>query len=128
LPPIKIIQIGGGEASAVEWYQGAQVGRNDRQYREYHPYGFIARVAKRVHYLEALGDFFAARLARSCLHFGAQYLGKLLELELREEHADGFSAHLGLEALGKLLAGFAILALGQQFLVLERGLADVGYH
>ncbi len=46
---------------------------------------------------------------------------------MSQQRANRLGAHLGLEAVGVLLARFAIFALGEQLLVLERGLAGIDY-
>ena len=121
--PIEIVQVGGGEASAVERHQRPQVGRNHRQDRQDHPFGPVTRLAKGVDDLQALGHLLAPRLARRRLHLDPQFSGQLLELELREQRANRLGAHLGLEAVGVLLARLAILALGQQLLVCWSGVS-----
>ena len=126
--PIEIVEVGGRKAAAVQRHQRAQIGRDDRQDGQDHPFGPVARVAKGVDHLQALGDLLAPRLARRGLHLDPQVLGQLLEVEPREQRANRLGAHLGLEAVGVLLARLAILALGQQFLVLERRLARIKHH
>ena len=81
-PPIQIIQVGGGKASAVQRHEGAEVGRNDRNHFQDHPLRQIAGVPKRVDDLEAFGDLFAARLAPRFHQLGAQLFGQFFQIQL----------------------------------------------
>ena len=62
--PVEVVEVGGREAAAVELDHRAQVGRDDRQDREDHPLGAVARAAERLDEAEPLDRLLAA-LARS---------------------------------------------------------------
>ena len=69
-PTIQVVQIGRGEASAIERDERTQVGRNDGNHIHDHPLGLVARlrrrarVAQRVHDLEPLELLLLAVLGR----------------------------------------------------------------
>ena len=52
---IKVVQIGGGEAAAVERHQRPQLRRNHRDHVEDHPLGLVAALAERFQHLQPLG-------------------------------------------------------------------------
>ncbi len=101
--PVEIVQIRSGEAAAVQRHQRTEIGRDHRQDGEDHPLGLVARVAKRVDHLQALGDLLAPRLAGRRFHLGAQLFGQLVERRAVAQHrANRLGAHLGLEAVGRI--------------------------
>ena len=43
--PVEVVQVGGGEAAAVERHERAEIGRDHRDDLEDHPLGLVARVS-----------------------------------------------------------------------------------
>ena len=54
---IKMVEVGRGEASAIEWNQRAQLGWNHRQPVQYRPLRFIAALAESLDNFQALAYF-----------------------------------------------------------------------
>ena len=100
---IQVIQIGGRKAAAIQWHQGAQLGRNDRDDVEDHPLGLIARLAECLDYLQALGIFQALLQGRFDLHLLAQLDRQLIDVDALEKFLDRFGAHHAFEAGGAIL-------------------------
>ena len=64
---VEVVEIAGGETTAVERNERTQIRRQHRDHREHHPLGAVAALAERLDDLEALGELlalgFAGRLA-----------------------------------------------------------------
>ena len=52
---IEIVQVGGGEAAAVERHKRTQLRRKHRDHVQNHPLGLVAALAERFEHLQALG-------------------------------------------------------------------------
>ena len=61
---VEVVQVGGGETSAVQRDEGPQFRRNDRNDLQHHPFGFVdfARLAERLDDVEPLEGFGLALL------------------------------------------------------------------
>ena len=123
---VQVIQVGGGEAAAVERHERTEVRRDHRDGLHDHPLGTVAGALEGVHHLEALGELLALRLAGGLAHLDAQLARQLIDVDVFQQRADGFGAHVGLEAVAVLLARLAEAVLAQQLLVAKRGLAGIG--
>ncbi len=62
-PPVQVVQVGGGEAPAVELNHRAQVGRDHRQDGHHHPLRTVARAPESLDDLQSLGRLLLALLA-----------------------------------------------------------------
>src|SRR6266702_1625503 len=120
-PPIEIVEVRGGEASAVERHQRPQVGRNHRNHREHHPLRLVAGLDERFDQLQAFGELLRLEVGGGFRDLLAQIRGHLLEIERLEHVADGFGADHRRERIRtELVLGAQILVLGQQLPILER--------
>jgi hypothetical protein len=104
---IEIVQIGGGEAAAIQRHERAQLRRNDREHVENHPLRLVAGLAEGLDDLEALGVLELLLERGLGLHALAQLDGELFDFDALEQFLDGFGAHHGLEAGGADTAGRA---------------------
>ncbi len=118
---IEIVEIGGGEAAAIERYERAQLRRKHRDHVENHPLRFVAALAESFEDFEALGELDALLQRRISLHFFAQLVGKLLDFDAAQQFLDGFGAHLGVELAGIFLLEFAIFVFGKHFALAKDG-------
>src|SRR5262245_7233319 len=126
---IEIVEIGRGEASAVERHEGPQVGRNHWNHVEDHPLGTIALVAtltgvaERIDDLEPLEQHLLPMLRRLRRHFGAQRLGELVDVETTQQLAHRGRADVGDERgvsfLARLRAEVEVLVLVEQLVRLN---------
>ena len=120
--PIEIVEVGRGEAAAVERHQRAQVRRDHRHVGQNHPFRLVAGLDERLDQLEPLGEFFRLELGSRFRDFLAQVRGHLLEIEGFEHFADRFRADHGGEAVGtELVLRLGVFLFAQQLTVLERG-------
>ena len=64
---VEVVQVGGGETSAVQRDEGPQFRRNDRNDLQHHPFGFVdfARLAERLDDVEPLEGLRPCAAARS---------------------------------------------------------------
>ncbi len=122
---IEIVEIGRGEAAAVELHHRAQFGRDHRHGREDHPLGLVARGEERFDDFEAL-DRLDALLAGRFLELATQLFLELAQVEVAQQLADRFRAHAGLETAAELLARFAIFLLGENLALAERRVTLIG--
>src|ERR1700683_1903690 len=116
---IQVVQVGSGEAAAIQRHHGAQLGRQNRDYIENHPLGLVAALAKRFEDLEALGELDALLKAGIDLHFFAQLFAKLLDVDAAQELLAGFGAHASVEFAGEFALQLAELFFLQNFLLLD---------
>ena len=107
---VKIVQIGGGKASAIQWNQRTQLGWNHRQHVQNHPLRLVAALAEGLDHLQPLGILQALLQRGFVLHLLAQFGGQRIDFNALQKFLDRFRAHHGLEAGGAiLLVEFAIL-------------------
>src|SRR5579875_688242 len=117
---VEIIQVRSGEATTIELNHRTQVGRQDRQYGQNHPFWRGAGLAEGFDDLEALGSLLAA-LTNGFIDFFAQLGGKLVEVDAANKFEDGLGPHTGTEDV-VLLEGFfqfAVAALLQEVHALQ---------
>ncbi len=122
---IEIVEIGRGEAAAVELHHRAQFGRDDRNGGKHHPLRTVAARDERFDDFETL-DRLEALLARGFFELAAQLFLQLAQVQVAQQLADRFRAHAGLEASAVLVARLAILLLGEHFALGERRVAWIG--
>ncbi len=97
---VEIVEIGGGKASAIERHKGPQLGRKHRNHVQDHPLGLIAALAERVHDAQPLGVLDTLLQAGVGLHFFAQLVAELIDVDVAQELFDRFGAHRGAELPG----------------------------
>src|SRR5262249_43682313 len=102
-PPIQIIQIRRREATAIQWHQRAQLGRDHRHDLEDHPVRLIPGLQEGLDDLQSLDDLLALLHRRLAQHLSAQVTGQRVEVEVTQQLADGLGAHAHLEAVGAVL-------------------------
>src|SRR5690348_6795014 len=127
---IQVVEVGGGEAPAIQGYQGAEFRRNDRNHVQNHPLRLVAAFAEGLDYFQALGILQALLHRGLVLHLLAQFGGQLLHLHALEQFLDGLGAHHGLEAGGaELLVQFAELGFVLDDLgFFHPGIAGIHHH
>ena len=119
---IKIVEVGGREAAAIERYQRAQFRRNDRNLGQDHPFRTVAGFDERLDDLQALGELLRLEIAGRDLELLAQLIAQTVEIDGDQHLAHGFGADRGGEAVFAILfLSLEILALGQGLVQLERG-------
>ena len=99
---VEIVQVGGGEAAAIERHQGAQLGRQHRNHVQDHPLGLVAALAEGVHDAQPLGVLDALLQAGVGLHLFAQLVAELIDIDVAQEFLDRFGAHDGAELAGDI--------------------------
>ena len=111
---VEVVEVGGGEAAAVQGHQRAQIGRDHRHSLQDHPLGLVAlgRRAEALHYLQALQSLGLALLRAVGVGLMAQVVAQLVEVQILQKVVDGLGAHLGDEFIGVVVGQIAIL-LGQ---------------
>ena len=93
---VQIVEVGCGEAAAVELDHGAQVGGDNGQDFEHHGLGRAVALAEVLHHLKALDDL-AALLSRRFGKFLAQFLDEMVQIHGAKLFAHAFGADAGLE-------------------------------
>ena len=125
---VEIVQVRGGETSAFEGHQRAQVRWQHRQHGHDHALRLVAGGLERLHELETFGQLLDLRLGGGLRNLFAQFLHLAFDVEVREQIAHGLRAHAGDEFGAVLLNLRQILLFGQQLALLEIGEARVHHH
>src|SRR5271157_4579267 len=118
---IEVVEIGGGEAAAIERHKRTQFGREDGDDIENHPLGLVAALAEGFENLEALGVLDALLERRIGLHFLAEFVREFLDFDAAQKFLDGFRAHLGDELARKFGGELAEFFLLKDLALLEDG-------
>ncbi len=100
---VEIVQVGGGEAAAVERHQGSQLGRNDRDDLQDHPVRLVARLQEGLHHLQPLDRLLALLDGGLPQHLGAQVSGERVQIQIAQELPDGLRPHADFEGIRPVL-------------------------
>ena len=96
---VEVVEIGGGEAAAVQRHQRPQLRRNDRDGLHDHPFGPVARFDEGPDQLQTLDDLLALGLRVGRGQLLAQEIALALEVELGEHVAHRLGADAGDERI-----------------------------
>ena len=118
---VQVVQIGGGEAAAVQWDQRTQLGRNHRQHVQDHPLRLVAGLAEAFRHAQALGELQLLLLRRLGLHLLADVFAEEVDVDLLEEFLDALGAHHGDELAGVFLIERALALVGDDFALSQVG-------
>ena len=129
---VEVVEIGGGEAPAVERHERPQVRRNDRHLGQDHPLRLVARVHEGLDDLQPLGEALGLELALRLRDLDLKVLGDLLQVHALQNFADRLRAdHRGEAVLAVLVDRAQKIVLVQKLAILERRQAgvehDVGF-
>ena len=117
--PVEVVEVAGGEAAAVELDHGAQLGRDDRQGGEHHPFGPVAGLAEILHDAQAFGGLLAPLFGLGGAHLPAQFVGHGVQVELGDDVADCFGAHAGGEDVAPALGELPVAVFGEELFLLQ---------
>ncbi len=125
---VEVVEVGRGEAAAVERDERAQLRRDHRDDGEDHPLGAVARLAEGLDQLQPLDDLLGLQLAGRLGEVGAQLLGLGLEVDGGQHLADRLGADAGAEGvLAELVDLVEELVLVEELAVLEIGQARLDH-
>src|SRR3990170_398552 len=128
-PPVEVVQVRRGEAPSLERHKRPQFRRDHRDHVEDHPVGQVARLAERLHDLETLRKLLLRGHGRGGIDLYPYLFGFGFKIYGPEHLPDRLGAHACLErARAVLYLRLPESLLGQEFLVLERGLPRVHDH
>ena len=123
---VEIVEVGGGEAPAVERHERPQVRRNDRHLGQDHPLRLVARVDEGLDDLQPLGEALGLELALRFGDLDLEVLGDLLQVHALQHLADRLGAdHRGEAVLPVFVDRAQIIVLVQKLTVLERRQARI---
>src|SRR5713101_7261591 len=127
---IQIVQIGGGEASAIQWNQRTQFRWNHRKHVQDHPLRFVAAPAEGLDHFQPLRILQALLQRGFVFHLLAQFARERIDFNALQKFLDRFGAHHGFEAGGAiLLIEFAVLRLVlDDFALFYRRVAGIDDH
>ena len=124
---VEVVEVGRGEAAAVERHQRAELRRNHRHDLEDHPLRLVAREDEGFDQLEPLDELLALGLGVGRCQLAPERVPLLLKVELGEHGADDLRPDAGLEGIGaELVLRLAELILGEKLELVERGEARLG--
>src|SRR5579871_2293334 len=118
---IQIVQIGGGEAAAIQRDQGTQLRRNDRQHVQNHPLRLVSGFAEALGHAQALGVLYFLLLRSLGLHPLADVFAQSFAIDFLEQFLDSFGAHHGDEFSRELLIELALALVADDFGTLQFG-------
>ena len=118
-PAVEVVEVGRREPAAVEADQGPQVGRDDRDDVQDHPFRPVAGLLEGLEDPEALGVAEPPLLGRLLLHGLPEAVGVLLDVDLLEEDLDRLGPDRRLELVAVLLPGFLVFLFVEELLFLE---------
>ena len=124
---VEIVEIARRETAALQRDERTKLRRDDGKNVQNHPLGLGVGNAEALYDLHALGDFLAALLGARILHIFLKLAHELIEIDLSQELADGFRAHLGLESVVFLLS-VGVFLIAEDLTFLERGVAGLDDH
>ena len=126
---VQVVQVGGGEAAAIERHQRAQLRRNHRDHVQNHPLRLVAGLAERFHHAQALGELELFLLRGLGLHALADLFAEGLDVDLLQQLLDALGAHHGDELAGELLVELPLALVGDDFAPVQLGdLAGFHHH
>ena len=126
---VEVVEVGGGEAAALERDERAQVRRDDGEDFEHHPLGTGAGLDEALEHLEALGELLLDLLGARGAHLLLELVDDGGHVEAGEGIAHGLGAHLGDEGVVTVLVERLDVLVGREELLgLERGLARIDDH
>ena len=123
---VEVVEIGGGEAAAIQRHQRAQFRRNHRDHVQNHPLRLVAGLAERFHHAQALGVLQLLLLRELGLHLLADFFAESFDVDLLEQFLDAFGAHHGDELAGEFLVELALALVGDHFALRERPATSPG--
>ncbi len=111
---VEVVQVAGGEASAVKLHHRAQIGWDDRQDGQDHPFGAVVALAQAFDDAQPLGRLLFALLAARRAHLVPQLFGHTVEVDIRQDLVEGFRAHIGLKDVAVARLQLAIAVFGKE--------------
>ena len=115
---VEVVQVAGREPAAVELHHGPDVRRQHGQHRENHPLRAVARAAKRLDDLEALGGLLTP-LDRRRFDLLAQLGGQGVEIDVADQLDDRLGPDAGAENLTAGVTQLLVARLAQQLVQLK---------
>ncbi len=116
---VEVVEVGRGEAAAVQRHQRTEFRRNHRNHIEDHPLGLVARFAEALDHSQPLGELELLLLALLRLHPLADFNGKRFDIDFAEQLLDAFGAHHGDELARILRFELALLFIGDHFAAID---------
>jgi hypothetical protein len=123
--PVEVVQVGSGEAAAVEGHQRPELGWNHRDHIEDHPFRLVARLAEGIEHLQPFGILDAFLRRGVGLHLLAHLVRGRRYVHALQKLLDGFGSHAGAELSRVLLLELPVAVLGEHLALLERSLTGV---
>ena len=124
---VQIVQVGGGEPSAVQLHHGAQIRRDHRDGVHDHPLRTVSGLPECLHYFHSLDDS-GPLLAGGLLQSGAQFLGLFLQINGAEQFLDSLCPHPYPEGVPVLFSGILVFLLRENLLILQSGVSAVQHN
>ena len=124
---VQLVEVGGGEAAAVQLDHGTDVGGNDGQNVQHHPLQLIAGGAEGLDDLQTLDDS-GLLLAGGALQVALELSGQLVYVDAGQQLLDGLGAHAHAELASVHLAVLHVLLLGKDGTGHEGGVTGIQHH
>ena len=127
---VKVVKIACGEPPAVKLYHWPQVGRNNGDDVQYHPFRLIAALNKRFNHLKTLNCVGALlALSGSFAYLRAEIFSQFLKVELLKQLLNCLSAHAYAEPLWRHAGCLtAVFHLSHELFMRYIGIARIKHH
>ena len=120
-PPVKVIQIRGGKAAAVQLNHRTDVGGNHRDRVHDHPLRQVARLPEGLNHFQSLDDA-GTLLAGGISQAGPQLIRLLVQVNGSEQLLNGLRPHAHAELAAIGIPCVLVLLLGEYLLIIKAGL------
>ena len=117
---IEVVQIRGGETTAIERHQRTQIRRQHGQHFQNHPFGLDARGAEGFQHFQALGEFLDLGFRTRGAEFAAQFFDFGFQVNAGKQRADAFGAHQGVKVVAIFFNLGVVIVFGEQLTTVER--------
>src|SRR4051794_2647603 len=129
---VEVVEVGRGEAAAIERHQGTQLRRNDRDHVEDHPLGLVARLAEGLDDAQALGVLELLLDRRLGLHLLPDLFRERFDVDLLQQFLDALGAHHRDVFAGEFLVELPLSLVGDNLALADAfdftgGHDDVGF-
>ena len=117
---VEIVQVTGGKTTTIQLHHRAQIGRDNGQRGQHHPFRAVAALTEVLHHPQALGGLLAALFAAGRADLFAQFLGHLVQVDLGDNVTHRFGAHAGGKDIAPAVGQFTVAIFGEQLALFQR--------
>ena len=115
---VQIVQVTCCKAAAVQLYHRTDIGRDNRDRIQYHPFRLVAGKTEAFDYFQFLDDTYTF-LTCCILQLCFQFNGFFFQVDVLQQSLDRFSTHRRFESIAVFVISFSVFSFCQQLFVLQ---------